>query len=166
MSKDVLLLVSFWSLARGYENMNDHIQCLRKNQSNYVTWISYRLLLDLKEYGAAEEMSVIRDGLKHRCVASILSSQPHTPPPVLRRAPRSLGSALGKNNTFGTVKAIFIFVCTHNINKTLCFCKIKKTNRTRLPLTGALHKNKPKLFFLKDMMNISTESWFTTKLNN
>ncbi len=36
----------------------------------------------------------------------------------------------GKNNTFfGTVKGLFVFVCTHNINITLCVCKIKKTNR-------------------------------------
>ncbi len=36
----------------------------------------------------------------------------------------------GKNNTlFGTVKGLFVLVCTHNINKTLCVSKIKKTNR-------------------------------------
>ncbi len=41
--KDVLILVSFWSLERGYENMNDHLfkwgalsPSLRKNMSNYV----------------------------------------------------------------------------------------------------------------------------------
>ncbi len=34
----------------------------------------------------------------------------------------------GKSNTsFGTVKGLLLFVCTHNINKTLCFYKIKKT---------------------------------------
>ncbi len=32
----------------------------------------------------------------------------------------------GKSNTsFGTVKGLLLFVCTHNINKTLCFYKIK-----------------------------------------
>ncbi len=35
----------------------------------------------------------------------------------------------GKSNTsFITVKGLLLFVCTHNINKTLCFYKIKKTN--------------------------------------
>jgi len=30
------------------------------------------------------------------------------------------------------VKSLLLFVYTHNINKTLCFCKIKKTNRMLL----------------------------------
>ncbi len=35
----------------------------------------------------------------------------------------------GKSNTsFGTLKGLLLFVNTHNINKTLCFYKIKKTN--------------------------------------
>ncbi len=33
------------------------------------------------------------------------------------------------NTSFGTVKGLLLFVCTHNINKTLCFYKIQKTNR-------------------------------------
>ncbi len=32
------------------------------------------------------------------------------------------------NTSFGTVKGLLLFVCTHNINKMLCFYKIKKTN--------------------------------------
>ncbi len=32
------------------------------------------------------------------------------------------------NTSFETVKGLLLFVCTHNINKTLWFCKIKKTN--------------------------------------
>ncbi len=40
----------------------------------------------------------------------------------------------GKSNTpFGTVKDLLLFVCTHNINKTLCFYKIKKTMMCFLP---------------------------------
>ncbi len=35
------------------------------------------------------------------------------------------------NASFGTVKGLLLFVCTHNINKTLCFYKIKKTNMMR-----------------------------------
>ncbi len=35
----------------------------------------------------------------------------------------------GKSNaSFKTVKGLLLFVCTHNVNKTLCFYKIKKTN--------------------------------------
>ncbi len=33
----------------------------------------------------------------------------------------------GKSNaSFGTVNGLLLFVCTHNIDKTLCFYKIKK----------------------------------------
>ncbi len=33
----------------------------------------------------------------------------------------------GKSNaSFGTVNELLLFVCTHNIDKTLCFYKIKK----------------------------------------
>ncbi len=35
------------------------------------------------------------------------------------------------NKSFRTVKSLLLFVCTHNINKTLCFYKIKKTNMMR-----------------------------------
>ncbi len=42
--KDVLILVLLWSLARGYENLNDNLfycgalsPSLHKNLSNYVT---------------------------------------------------------------------------------------------------------------------------------
>ncbi len=38
----------------------------------------------------------------------------------------------GKNNTsFRTVKDLLLFVCTHIIDKKLCFYKIKKTNMMR-----------------------------------
>ncbi len=40
----------------------------------------------------------------------------------------------GKRNTsFGTVKGLLLFMCTHNINKTLYFYKIKKTILLFLP---------------------------------
>ncbi len=40
----------------------------------------------------------------------------------------------GKSNTsFLTVKGLLLFVCIHNINKTLCFYKIKKTMMCFLP---------------------------------
>ncbi len=35
------------------------------------------------------------------------------------------------NTSFGTVKGLLLYVCTHNINKMLCFYKIKKTNMMR-----------------------------------
>ncbi len=79
----------------------------------------------------------------------------------------------GKNNTsFGTVKGLFLFVCTDNIKKTLCFSKIKKTNRMRLSSrswTGALHKNEPKLseyFPYRHDEYIYRKLWITTKRNN
>ncbi len=55
----------------------------------------------------------------------------------------------GKNNTsFGTVKGLLLFVCTPNMDKTLCFCKIKKTNRMRflpsLSWAGTLNKSETK----------------------
>ncbi len=33
------------------------------------------------------------------------------------------------NTSFESVKGLLLFVYTHNNNKTLCFCKIKKTDR-------------------------------------
>ncbi len=54
----------------------------------------------------------------------------------------------GKRNTsFGTERGLLLFVCTHNINKTLCLHKIKKTNMISAvsSRTGALHKDQPKL---------------------
>ncbi len=36
------------------------------------------------------------------------------------------------NKSFQSVKGILLFVCTHNNNKTLCFCKIMKANRVRV----------------------------------
>ncbi len=35
------------------------------------------------------------------------------------------------NTSFESVKTPCLFVCTHNNNKTLCFCKIMKANRMR-----------------------------------
>ncbi len=139
------ILVSFWSLARGYENRNDHtFECstlspsLQKNQSNYVTWISYSLLLEKKKQSWkyteswkrwALSASAIWNGTKpkDKCVPSIVSSQPHTPiptPPVLRRAPRSLGSAL-LTRIFSHISLhfliynIFIYIYILNIIKSL-----------------------------------------------
>ncbi len=59
----------------------------------------------------------------------------------------------GKNNTsFGTVKGLLLFVCTPNMNKILCFCKIKKTNRMRflpsLSWAGTLNKNETKTWWI------------------
>ncbi len=48
----------------------------------------------------------------------------------------------GKSNaSFGTVKGLLLFVCTHNINKTLCFYKINRKTEDVLSAvywTGAL----------------------------
>ncbi len=35
------------------------------------------------------------------------------------------------NTSFKSIKTLRLFVCTHNNNKTLCFCKIIKANRMR-----------------------------------
>ncbi len=42
----------------------------------------------------------------------------------------------GKSNTsFGTVKGLFLFVCTHDINKTLCFYQIKRKTEDALAVS-------------------------------
>ncbi len=69
----------------------------------------------------------------------------------------------GKSNTsFGTVNGLLLFVCTHNINKTLCFYKIKKTIMCFLPsrLEQEHFTKEPKLteyMLHTDMINISIE---------
>ncbi len=67
------------------------------------------------------------------------------------------------NTSFGTVKGLLLFVCTHNINKTLCFYKIKKTNDALSAVsswTGALHKNEPKYMpHRHDKYRLSIESF-------
>ncbi len=68
----------------------------------------------------------------------------------------------GKNNAlFGTVNGLFLFVCTHNIKKTLCFSKIKKANRMQSISLEQEHFTKMNQNsvnnFLTDMMNISIE---------
>ncbi len=72
----------------------------------------------------------------------------------------------GKSNTsFGTVKGLLVFVCTHNINKTLCFYKIKKTNMMRFLPSRLEQERFTKMnrnsanTCLTDMTNISTESF-------
>ncbi len=40
------------------------------------------------------------------------------------------------NTSLETVKGLLSFVYTHNVNKTLCFCKIKKTNSVLSPWTS------------------------------
>ncbi len=56
---------------------------------------------------------------------------------------------------------IVVFVCAHNVNKTLCFCKIKKTNRVLI----MSRNNSQKLNLnstntcLTDMIHISIECY-------
>ncbi len=70
----------------------------------------------------------------------------------------------GKSNTsFGTVKGLLLFVCTHNINKTLCFYKITKTNMMRFLPSRLEQERFTKMnrksvnTCLTDMINISIE---------
>ncbi len=52
------------------------------------------------------------------------------------------------NTAFGTVKVLLLLVCTHNINKTLCFYKIKKKKNWMLSAVSVLSRSasdKPKL---------------------
>ncbi len=54
---------------------------------------------------------------------------------------------------------IVVFVCAHNVNKTLCFCKIKKTNRVLIMSRNdsqKLNLNSTNTC-LTDMINISIE---------
>ncbi len=72
----------------------------------------------------------------------------------------------GKSNTsFGTVKGLLLCVCTHNINKTLCFYKIKKINMMHF-LPSRLEQERFTQIYqnsvntcLTDMINISIESF-------
>ncbi len=74
----------------------------------------------------------------------------------------------GKSNTsFGTVKGLLLFVCTHNINKTLCLYKIKKTNMMRFLLSRLeqerftmMNRNSVNTCLtVTDIINISIESF-------
>ncbi len=72
----------------------------------------------------------------------------------------------GKSNTsFGTVKVLLFFVCTHNINKTLCFYKIKKQTWCAFCRLGLEQERFTKMnrnsvnTCLTDMINISIESF-------
>ncbi len=72
----------------------------------------------------------------------------------------------GKSNTsFRTVKGLLLFVCTHNINKTLCFYKIKKTNMMRFLPSHLEQERFTKMnensanTCLTDMINICIESF-------
>ncbi len=66
---------------------------------------------------------------------------------------------------FLTVKGLLLFVCTHNINKTLCFYKIKKTNMMHFLPFRLEQKHFTKMnrnsvnTGLTDMTNISIESF-------
>ncbi len=54
--------------------------------------------------------------------------------PVRSLAPkilRHVGHTDKNNTSFESVKTLHLFVCTHNNNKTLHFCKIMKANRMR-----------------------------------
>ncbi len=42
------------------------------------------------------------------------------------------------NTSFESVKTLHLFVCTHNNNKTLRFCKIMKANRMSFLLSRSL----------------------------
>ncbi len=71
----------------------------------------------------------------------------------------------GKSNTsFGTVNGLLL-LCTHNINKTLCFYKIKKTNMMRFLASHLEQERFTKMnrnsanTCLTDMINISIESF-------
>ncbi len=58
----------------------------------------------------------------------------------------------GKSNTsFGTIKGLLLFVCTHNINKTLCFY-LEQERFAKMNLKTANT-------CLTDMINISIESF-------
>ncbi len=72
-----------------------------------------------------------------------------------------------KSNTyFESVKTLRLFVCTHNNNKTLLFCKTMKANRMRfLPSPSLWTRARNSVHTcLTDMKNISIESeMFTFK---
>ncbi len=55
----------------------------------------------------------------------------------------------GKTNTlFGTVKGLLLFVCTHNINKMLCFYKIENKHDVLSAVSDvnrSASQNEPKL---------------------
>ncbi len=69
------------------------------------------------------------------------------------------------NTSFGTVKGLLFFECTHNINKTLCFYKIKKTKMMRFLPSRLEQERFTKMnqnsanTCLTDMINISIESF-------
>ncbi len=71
----------------------------------------------------------------------------------------------GKSNiSFGTVKGLLVFVCSHNTNKALCFYKIKKTNMMRFLMSHLEQERFTKMnrksanTCLRDIINISIES--------
>ncbi len=64
------------------------------------------------------------------------------------------------NISFESVKSLRLFVCTHNNNKTLHFCKIMKANRMRFLLSRSVNLSAKLHVYLclTDIKNIYTES--------